>query len=75
MPNFKVRDTTPELMDTEVCTYEDFRSCLEQLAQVNWLTFAYRPTIAFLRAPQSAAIGPEPPLIDRGYRQRLRGRA
>lgn len=56
MPNFKVRDTTPELMDTEACTYEDFRSCLEQLAQVNWLTFAYRPTIAFfdelLRARQ-----------------------
>ena len=37
----------PEWMDGP-CTYEDFRACLLDLAQVNRLTFAYRPTLQFL---------------------------
>jgi SAM-dependent methyltransferase len=37
----------PEWMD-EPCTYEDFRQCLVDLGQVNWLTFSYRPTLSFL---------------------------
>jgi SAM-dependent methyltransferase len=37
----------PELMD-EPCSYEDFRACLVDLAQVNSLTFASRPTLNFL---------------------------
>ena len=37
----------PEWMD-EPCTYDDFRQCLLDLRQVNRLTLAYRPTLAFL---------------------------
>ena len=37
----------PEWMD-EPCSYEDFRECLVDLAQVNRLTLAYRPTLRFL---------------------------
>ncbi len=48
MPDFSVRDTTPELMDTEVVSFEDFRECLRQLTDANRLTFAYRPTLSLL---------------------------
>ena len=37
----------PEWMD-EPCSYEDFRECLVDLAQVNRLTLSYRPTLHFL---------------------------
>jgi 2-polyprenyl-3-methyl-5-hydroxy-6-metoxy-1,4-benzoquinol methylase len=40
-------DELPEWMD-EPCSYEDFRQCLVDLAQVNTLTFAARPTLDFL---------------------------
>lgn len=36
-----------EWMD-EPCTYEDFRTCLVDLGQVNRLTLSYRPTLDFL---------------------------
>lgn len=77
MPNFSVRDTTPELMDTEACTFEDFRSCLEQLAQANWLTFAYRPTLAFFdQLLRSGRLDLDRPLsivdIGSGYGDMLR---
>lgn len=48
MPDFSRRATTPELMDTEDCDFETFRDCLVDLARVNRLTLAYRPTLAFL---------------------------
>jgi SAM-dependent methyltransferase len=47
MPDFSHRTLTPELMDTEACDYETFRACLVDLATVNRLTMAYRPTLAF----------------------------
>ncbi len=34
----------------EPCSYEDFRECLRDLAQVNRLTFAYTPTLQWLQA-------------------------
>jgi SAM-dependent methyltransferase len=37
----------PEWMD-EPCSYDDFRACLVDLAQVNRLTFASRPTLHWL---------------------------
>ena len=37
----------PELMD-QPCTYEEFRACLHDLAQVNIVTLAHRPTLDFL---------------------------
>ena len=39
----------PEWMD-EPCSYEEFRACLVDLAQVNRLTLAYRPTLHVLEA-------------------------
>jgi len=51
--------TLPELMD-DPCSYADFRACLIDLAQVNALTLAYRPTLNFLstlpRQPQPLRI-------------------
>lgn len=49
MPDFSKRDTTRELMDTEVVDYESFRDCLAELAQANVLSLGYRPTLAFFR--------------------------
>ncbi len=46
--DFSKRDTTPELMDTEQVSFEDFRNCLEQLSQSNRLALGYRPTLRFL---------------------------
>jgi SAM-dependent methyltransferase len=46
-PDFAERSTRQELMDTEPVAFEDFRACLVDLARVNRLTFAYRPTLSF----------------------------
>jgi SAM-dependent methyltransferase len=46
--DFAHRATADELMDTEPVSFEDFRACLVDLARVNRLTLAYRPTLAFL---------------------------
>jgi SAM-dependent methyltransferase len=48
MPQFASRTMTPELMDTEPVGFETFRACLADLAAVNRLTGAYRPTLSFL---------------------------
>jgi SAM-dependent methyltransferase len=48
MPDFRNRGTTPELMDTETVTFEDFRACLKQLAHDNTLMGGYRPTLTYL---------------------------
>jgi SAM-dependent methyltransferase len=48
MPDFSQRATTPELMDAADVDFETFRGCLHDLAKVNRLTLAYRPTLAFL---------------------------
>jgi SAM-dependent methyltransferase len=48
--DFAQRSTVDELMDTEAVSFEDFRACLVDLAAVNRLTLAYRPTIAYLDA-------------------------
>lgn len=45
--NFAARSSQDELMDTESVSFEDFRACLVDLARVNRLTLAYRPTLAF----------------------------
>ena len=37
----------PELMD-QPCSYEEFRDCLRDLAEVNRITHAYKPTQEFL---------------------------
>lgn len=42
------RRLEPELMDDPSCGPDAFRRCLVDLARVNRLTLAYRPTLAFL---------------------------
>src|SRR5260370_30595847 len=49
-----------EMMD-QPCSYEELRGCLHDIARVNQLTFAYRPTISWMEAlvaahPPSAAL-------------------
>lgn len=46
--DFSRRSTAPELMDDASCDFETFRDCLVDLARVNRLTLAYRPTLGFL---------------------------
>ncbi len=56
--NFAERAHLSEWMD-ESCSYEDFRDCLRDLAQVNRFTLAYRPTLRWLRSvlrPGSAPV-------------------
>lgn len=48
MPDFSRRATTTELMETAACSFEDYHACLRDLANVNRLTLAYRPTLRFL---------------------------
>lgn len=46
--DFGTRIMVPEIMDDVDASYEDFHAVLVDLAKVNRLTLAYRPTIAFL---------------------------
>jgi len=46
--DFTRRSTEPEWMDDETLDYATFRDCLSDLARVNSLTLAYRPTLRFL---------------------------
>ena len=48
MPNLSERIMMPELMDSEETDLDTFRACLIDLARVNQLTLAYRPTLNFL---------------------------
>jgi SAM-dependent methyltransferase len=48
LASFTARVHAAELMETAECSYESYRACLADLAQVNRVTFGYRPTLAFL---------------------------
>ena len=48
MPDWSVRSREPEWMDDEAVSWEDFDACLVDLAAVNRLTLAYRPTLDWL---------------------------
>ncbi len=58
MPDFSRRTLDPELMDTEACGPDEFRACLVDLAKVNRLTLAYRPTLGFLARATRDRPGP-----------------
>jgi SAM-dependent methyltransferase len=45
--DFARRSTAAELMDTETVSLAEFTACLVDLARVNRMTLAYRPTLAF----------------------------
>lgn len=46
--DFATRVLAPEIMDEQTHPYEEFQACLVDLARMNRLTLAYRPTLAFL---------------------------
>lgn len=46
--DFGRRATAAEMMDAEQVPFEELRACLVDLARVNRLTLAHRPTLAFL---------------------------
>jgi SAM-dependent methyltransferase len=49
MQSFSQRSDELELMDQENIDFEEFHHCLQQLETINQLTFAYRPTLKWLR--------------------------
>lgn len=57
--DFSRRATTPELMDDPAVDFETFRACLVDLAKVNRLTLAYRPTLAFLDRLYEGGLWPK----------------
>jgi SAM-dependent methyltransferase len=57
--DFDHRADTPELMDDPTVDYETFRACLVDLAKVNRMTLAYRPTMAFLNRLHEAGLWPQ----------------
>jgi SAM-dependent methyltransferase len=59
--NLAARSTAAELMDTDCTDEADYAACLADLAQVNTLTMARRPTLAWLagalrRVPAGEAV-------------------
>src|SRR5260370_24149872 len=50
-----------EMMD-QPCSYEELRGCLHDIARVNQLTFAYRPTISWMDELIAAHPSPAGPL-------------
>ena len=57
--DFSRRSMTPELMDTEVTGFEEFRDCLIDLERVNFWTMTYRPMMAFLDRLVAAGLVPK----------------
>ena len=57
--DFSHRSSTPELMDTEVTGFEEFRDCLVDLERVNFWTLTYRPMMAFLDRLVAAGLVPK----------------
>jgi SAM-dependent methyltransferase len=47
------------MMD-QPCSYEELRGCLHDIARVNRLTFAYRPTISWMEELVAVHPSPEP---------------
>ncbi len=77
MTDLSRRSTAPELMDTDCADYADYRACLADLAKVNVLTLAHRPTLAFLeRLRRDGRLPKDRPLrlvdVGAGYGDMLR---
>jgi SAM-dependent methyltransferase len=74
--SFRERSTAHELMDTEAVGFEEFRACLVDLARVNRLTLAYRPTLAFFGEIEARGLPTGRPLevvdVGSGYGDMLR---
>jgi SAM-dependent methyltransferase len=57
--DFSRRAMTPELMDTEVTGFEEFRACLVDLERVNFWTMTYRPMMAYMDRLLAAGLIPK----------------
>lgn len=67
--DFSRRSTEAEWMDDETVDYDTFRGCLHDLAQVNVVTLAHGPTLAFLerlRGDGGLALGRPVEIVDVG---------
>lgn len=73
--DFSHRADLVELMD-QPCTYEELRDCLHDIARVNRLTFAYRPTLSWMEELMATQPNPARPLrivdVGCGYGDTLR---
>ena len=66
--SFAERSHETELMDTEPVSFEDYRTCLKDLATVNALTLTHRPILTWLdRATRSLAPNDRVSVLDVGY--------
>ncbi len=62
------RSSDTELMDTEATDAADFAACLRDLATVNVVTLAHRPTLAWLaRVARSLPAGAALSVLDVGF--------
>jgi SAM-dependent methyltransferase len=68
MPDFSQRSTQDEWMDDPSVSFDELRACLVDLARVNVLTLAHRPTLQFLDrlAPLARALGRPIEILDVG---------
>ena len=57
--DFSRRARMPEMMDNPVVDFDTWRACLVDLAKVNRMTLAYRPTLAFLDRIHDAGLWPQ----------------
>jgi SAM-dependent methyltransferase len=77
LPDFSRRAALTEWMDDDSVDFDTFAGCLKDLAQVNVLTLAHRPTLAFLgQLARSGRWPKERPLrlidVGSGYGDSLR---
>jgi 2-polyprenyl-3-methyl-5-hydroxy-6-metoxy-1,4-benzoquinol methylase len=66
MPDLRRRSRAPELMDGDDVAPEDFAACMADLAKVNTLTLARRPTLAFISEALKGSAG-VPTILDVGF--------
>lgn len=68
-PDFARRSTASEWMDADDIDYGTFRDCLRDLARVNVVTLAHRPTLSFLEGLRRAGrleLGRPVRIVDAG---------
>jgi len=67
MPDFSHRSHEAELMDGEEVSQAEYSACMKDLATVNTLTLARRPTLSFIGRALAARTGETLTVIDVGY--------
>lgn len=68
MRSLAQRSHEPEWMDGAEVSPEDYAACIRDLARVNTLTLARRPTLAFIdRLLDAAPAGSVPTIVDVGF--------